>query len=79
MTPADRTCWETPPELFDRLDHVFRFSLDPCALPGTAKCARFFTPADDGLTLPPEPDVTTLDPSCLNLVGAFIDGKAVVA
>lgn len=33
----------------------------------------------DALPGSPEPDVTTLDPSCLNLVGAFIDGKAVVA
>jgi phage N-6-adenine-methyltransferase len=52
MSPADRTCWETPPELFGRLDRVFRFDLDPCALPTTAKCARFFTPEQDGLAQP---------------------------
>lgn len=42
MSPTDRTCWETPPELFDRLDKVFRFDLDPCAEPSTAKCERYF-------------------------------------
>lgn len=46
MSPTDRTCWETPPELFNRLDRVFRFDLDPCALPATAKCRLFFVPPD---------------------------------
>lgn len=40
----DRTTWETPPELFGRLDQVFRFDLDACAEPHTAKCHRFFVP-----------------------------------
>lgn len=46
MTNRDRTTWETPPELFERLDRVFRFNLDPCALPGTAKCRHYFTPPE---------------------------------
>lgn len=33
----------------------------------------------DALPGSPAPDVTTLDPSSLDLVGDFIDGKAVVA
>ena len=41
--------WETPPEVFDPLDAEFHFTLDPCATPETAKCARYFTEADDGL------------------------------
>lgn len=41
--------WETPPELFDRLDREFRFTLDPCATAATAKCSKFYTEADDGL------------------------------
>jgi len=42
--------WETPPELFAELDAEFHFTLDPCCVAATAKCARFFTPADDGLS-----------------------------
>lgn len=42
--------WETPQELFDRLDARFQFSLDVCALPENAKCAEFFSPSDDGLS-----------------------------
>ena len=43
-TSRDRTTWETPPELFARLNEVFRFTLDAAATPQNAKCARFFVP-----------------------------------
>lgn len=42
--------WGTPPEVFDPLNAEFNFTLDPCAAPESAKCSRFFTEADDGLT-----------------------------
>ena len=43
--------WATPQWLFDALDKEFGFTLDPCVnLSGTnAKCARFFTPSENGL------------------------------
>jgi len=41
--------WETPPELFAKLNEEFGFTLDVCALPENAKCRRYFTPAIDGL------------------------------
>jgi site-specific DNA-methyltransferase (adenine-specific) len=41
--------WETPPEIFDALHEEFNFTLDPCATPENAKCAKFFTEAEDGL------------------------------
>lgn len=41
--------WETPPEVFGPLNAEFAFTLDPCATPETAKCARFFTEAENGL------------------------------
>jgi site-specific DNA-methyltransferase (adenine-specific) len=42
--------WATPPEVFDPLHAEFAFTLDPCATPETAKCSRFYTEADDGLS-----------------------------
>lgn len=42
--------WETPPEIFEPLDREFRFTLDPCCTAATAKAAKFYTEADDGLT-----------------------------
>lgn len=41
--------WETPPEVFGPLDAEFAFTLDPCATPRNAKCARFFTEEINGL------------------------------
>jgi site-specific DNA-methyltransferase (adenine-specific) len=41
--------WATPQNLFDELDKEFNFTLDPCALPDNAKCAKYYTPAEDGL------------------------------
>ena len=41
--------WATPQYLFDKLNQVFGFNLDVCALPENAKCERYFTPEIDGL------------------------------
>lgn len=41
--------WPTPRRLFDALNAEFAFDLDPCASDQNAKCARYFTVADDGL------------------------------
>lgn len=42
--------WATPQLFFNRWNEVYRFELDVCALPSNAKCTRYFTPEDDGLT-----------------------------
>lgn len=39
----------TPQSFFDLLNAEFRFTLDPCATAGNAKCPTFFTRADDGV------------------------------
>jgi phage N-6-adenine-methyltransferase len=44
--------WPTPQDIFDTLDAEFRFTLDPCASANNAKCADYYTVADDGLSLP---------------------------
>ena len=36
---------------FNMLDKEFGFSIDVCALPENAKCARYYTPAHDGLSM----------------------------
>lgn len=42
--------WETPAETYQDLDREFCFTLDPCSTPENAKCAKYFTVADDGLS-----------------------------
>ena len=42
--------WATPQEFFDKLNFLHQFELDVCATPQNAKCERFFTIEDDGLS-----------------------------
>ena len=44
--------WATPQDFFDKLNAEFRFTLDVCASEGNAKCERYFTAQDDGLSKP---------------------------
>jgi len=43
--------WSTPQDFFDRLDKEFHFELDVCANHENHKCAKYFTKADDGLSM----------------------------
>lgn len=52
MFTSTTDCWETPQDFFDRLDAEYHFTLDACALPQNAKCERYYTPEQDGLSQP---------------------------
>lgn len=41
--------WETPKDFFNALDKEFHFTCDVCAIEENAKCAKFYTPEQDGL------------------------------
>jgi phage N-6-adenine-methyltransferase len=42
--------WETPQDFFDALNAKYHFETDVCATPKNAKCERFYTPEQDGLS-----------------------------
>ena len=42
--------WATPRAFFAALNAEFHFDLDPCATPQNAKCKKFYTIENDGLT-----------------------------
>lgn len=44
--------WETPPELFAKLDAEFHFELDVAASDANHKCVSYFTPLNNGLLVP---------------------------
>jgi len=44
--------WGTPWSFFRKIDDIFHFTLDVCASDWNAKCERYFTEEDDGLTQP---------------------------
>lgn len=48
---SSKTCeWETPQDLFDRLNAIHHFEIDLCATADNAKCERYYSPEDDALT-----------------------------
>ena len=42
--------WATPQDFFDELDRCYAFTLDPCATKENAKCKKFYTKSQDGLS-----------------------------
>lgn len=42
--------WSTPQDFFEKLNEEFNFSLDPCATRENAKCSKYFTETDNGLS-----------------------------
>lgn len=54
--------WETPKWLFDQLDRVYHFTLDPCCRKETAKCKKYYTEEDDGLTKSWSNEVVFMNP-----------------
>lgn len=50
LLSSKNTSWCTPIAFFNELNSEFNFELDPAATDKSAKCANYYTPADDGLT-----------------------------
>lgn len=49
MFSSKKTDWETPEELYKKLDSEFHFNIDVCALPKNTKNENYYTPEMDGL------------------------------
>ena len=54
--------WETPIELFNKLNDQFHFTLDPCSTKENAKCSKFYTKEDDGLSKSWDNEVVFVNP-----------------
>lgn len=71
MMSGERHDWATPPEVFDPLNAEFGFTLDVCAHDDNAKCDRFYTVRDDGLSQPWE-GVCWCNPPYGSGIGAWV-------
>jgi site-specific DNA-methyltransferase (adenine-specific) len=65
--------WETPSELFEELDREFHFTLDPCCTKENAKCERYFTAAEDGLSKSWKNEVVFMNPPYGTQIGKWIE------
>ena len=50
MFKSEKQTWETPDEMFSRLNSVFDFNLDACADELNRKCEKYYTETDNSLT-----------------------------
>ena len=57
---SENEVWETPQDLFNRLNDEFHFDIDVCATSENAKCSKFFSPLDDGLSQDWQGTITTV-------------------
>lgn len=69
---SERDDWETPQALFDRLDAIHHFTLDPCSTDANAKCAKHYTAADDGLSRSWEGETVFCNPPYGRNIAAWV-------
>jgi len=67
-----RMDWETPQDFFDRYNTVYGFTLDVCCVPETAKCAKYFTPFEDGLSKDWSNDICWMNPPYGREIGKWV-------
>ena len=72
MMTSSTDLWETPQDFFDALNAEFGFELDVCALPKNAKCTRYYTPEDDGLSMAWE-GVCWMNPPYGRQIGRWVE------
>jgi site-specific DNA-methyltransferase (adenine-specific) len=64
--------WSTPQQFFNDWAKLFPFTLDVCADASNAKCARYFTREDDGLTQDWAPATCWMNPPYGREIGRWV-------
>ena len=62
MFSSNEEKWQTPQDLFDKLNEEFNFTLDPCCQHDSAKCNKYYTPDEDGLIQDWSKDIVFVNP-----------------
>lgn len=73
MFSSDSIEWGTPQRLYNPLNNEFHFTLDPCATPENAKCAKFYTRDDDGLKQSWAGEIVFVNPPYGKDIGLWIE------
>jgi site-specific DNA-methyltransferase (adenine-specific) len=64
--------WATPQSFFNELDKEFHFTLDVCATKDNAKCDRYYTKEDDGLSKSWDNEIIWMNPPYGKEIGKWI-------
>lgn len=62
----------TPQDLFNKLNAIYSFTLDPCATHENYKCNYFFTKEDDGLSRDWGQEVVFMNPPYGREIGKWV-------
>jgi len=62
----------TPQDLFDELNKIYNFTLDPCASSENHKCNKYYTIANDGLSKSWEDKVVFMNPPYGREIGKWM-------
>lgn len=72
MFSNKNNAWCTPRDFFAQLDKEFHFTLDPCCLPKSALCKKFYTPDDDGLKQSWDNEIVFVNPPYGREIGKWV-------
>jgi len=64
--------WETPKDLFDKLNEFYHFTLDPAATDSNHKCDKYYTIKEDGLAKSWDDNVVFCNPPYGRAVGEWV-------
>lgn len=70
--------WVTPQPVFDKLHEEFQFTLDPCCTRESAKCAKYYTASDDGLSKDWSSDRVFMNPPYGRAIALWMRKRSVV-
>ena len=65
--------WTTPPDLFNKLNLKYNFTLDPCCTKDSALCDKYYTIEDNGLIQDWSEDIVFMNPPYGREIGKWIE------
>ena len=64
--------WETPQDLYDGLNEIYKFTLDPCSTHENHKCDKYYTQEDNGLAQDWSGETVFMNPPYGREIGKWI-------
>lgn len=72
MFSSETDLWATPQTFFNELNKEFNFTLDPCATADNAKCKKYYTIEDDGLSKDWSTDIVFMNPPYGKVISKWV-------
>ena len=73
MFSNKNNAWCTPRDFFNKLNLEFNFTLDPCCMPKSALCSKYYTPLEDGLKQDWRGEIVFVNPPYGKQIGKWVE------